>query len=261
MSLSKELIGKKARLLAASLPGKSKGFAWLAGFQPRPFLKISAARPVNAVYITTKAVVLSSQPQGEYDYLIRVLSEAYGLMTLKMRGVRRPTSRLKIFKEPGVFADLHVWMNPRQTGMARLLTGQVFEDFSQIRHDIARWLAVSQILNFTELFLTPFDPKAQEKLLVVLETLSRLADALPSQTEALVLAAKLKTLDLSGWKFSATQIASLLDANIKEICVMLESGFFPDALSQGNAFKTIHRAVDLHTTHLLERRVTYARLS
>ncbi|MBI2071348.1 MAG: DNA repair protein RecO [Elusimicrobia bacterium] len=180
------------------------------------------------MYIDAHAIVLSSQPLGEYDALVRVLSLEHGLLNLILRGVRRGQSRLKILKEPGIYARLHCWARPDVSALPQLLTGRTIEIFDGLRRDFALFESMLGLLRFGEMFLTPYDTRSEEKFLLLLETLSRLTCGGCQEAAWPALGFKLKMLELSGWRFSSSEPArGFLDAKMRAICGSLERGVFP----------------------------------
>ena len=186
--------------------------------------------------------------------LVRLLSADYGLLRSRLRGVRRATSRLKILKEPGVFADLHFWGRP-SAEISQLLTGVTLESFVGARDRWQRLCAVAGILAFAEAFTTPFDSRSKDKLALTLECLGRLdgAKANNANEEGLVLAYKLRFLDLSGWRFSVNDTARFsLDAKMQNLCRAFEEGKWP-AVEEEGFLRSVERAVDLYADALRDK--------
>ncbi|MBI4669883.1 MAG: recombination protein O N-terminal domain-containing protein [Elusimicrobia bacterium] len=177
------------------------------------------------MYFETFAVILSSEPSGEFDYIVHLLCGRRGLVTARLQSARKAGSRLKILKEPGVYAALHLWSRDQTAGtICRLLTGQVLEIFPQARcgGQTLEWLIVA--LNFARTFLTPFDMRAGEKMSLVLETLAKL-NSMNVELPATMLGYKLKMLELSGWKLSKADTGlRFLDTNSRRLCAALEEG-------------------------------------
>ncbi|MBI4063082.1 MAG: recombination protein O N-terminal domain-containing protein [Elusimicrobia bacterium] len=205
------------------------------------------------MYFDTQALILKSEPVAEHDYLIRALSEDCGILTARLRGVRRGSSRLKIFKEPGVFADMHLWGDPGHGGVCTFLTGRALEDFGFVRRDMESWESFLGILEFTRLFSIPFDFRSREKLQLILQTLKRGVFTEESLRPALFLKIRLKILELSGWKFSDSETARrFLDAKIREFCRVFEEGSIPPLDEESR--RAIEQILGLYTTSLLERK-------
>ena len=180
-------------------------------------------------YFSAEAVVLRSGARGEFDAYVILCSPQYGLLTLKMPGVRRARSKLKPFKEPAIHAELHCYGKPNQNRIPTLLTGRILGSFESLRTSYGKLKCALSILRFSELFLTPFDPKAKEKFLLLIETMNQLTRCPDSVGRTPfggfpLLAYKLKVLDLSGWRFSASDAArTILDDKMLGHCENLEN--------------------------------------
>jgi len=195
-------------------------------------------------------LILYSFPIGEFDFLVRALSGERGLLTLKLRGARRPRARLRFLKEPGIFADLHLYGKPEQAKPVQMLTGTILESFEGARENFENFHAAADVLKFARDFSTAFDSRSQEKLCLTLETLARLALG-PSPAYA-VIAYKLKMLEMSGWKLSSSELALTgFDPAAVALCERLEQGGRPLGHEAGLAAK-LERMLALHAERLLE---------
>lgn len=200
------------------------------------------------MYLKTNAIILRSTPVGEFDFWVRAASAQWGLMTLVLRGARRPGARLKFLKEPGIYADLQLYGKPSGDRTMQLLTGTILESFLEWRESLESFRRGLGLLRFSETFMTPFDPKAEEKVCLILETLACLAQGFTSR-EALALSFKLKMLDLSGWRLSANNAASYLDPLTQDACLALESGRL--AAVEPQSLATLDSVVSLYVDRLI----------
>ncbi|MBI4369310.1 MAG: hypothetical protein HY547_03660 [Elusimicrobia bacterium] len=204
------------------------------------------------MYFGTLAITLSSFPVGEADVLLRVCSPDYGLLVLRQRSARCGSSRLKIFKEPGVFADAHCWGRPSDHSAAQLLTGRPLEIFERLRRDEEKLIYLGQALALTQRFLLPHDPKAEAKFLLLIEFLARLDSGFDGILGMVLL--QLKMLELSGWKFSTSEPArQFLDAKMRNQSQLLEIGILPSSNS-GFDGERLMKILDFYAQGLLEDR-------
>lgn len=206
------------------------------------------------MYFNTCAIILASEPIGEYDYLVDVCSGQFGLLRLKLSGARRPGGRLKIFKEAAHFVDLQLYgrLSSEQNFSLKILTGRVLESFASVRLAPQSLAIALAVLDFTKLFLVPFDQRSQEKLELLLETLGYLSFSLTIHSlQALILVYKLKVLRLSGWSFVASDLAqSALDPELKEKLRLLEEGSFESPMGTVPLEK-FNRILELHVQKIV----------
>ncbi len=204
------------------------------------------------MYFSTQAVILSSWPLGDYDCLIYALAREHGLLTLKLCGARRSRSRLSALKEPGMLADLLCY-GRQQAGICRLITGKLVEEFLPMRADWRSMAAALGLLRFTQRLLTPYDPRADEKFALLLETLAKSSSS--HDLKAVVIEHKLKMFELSGWQLSASDLAKeRFDDSMRELCRCAEQGRWPsDATADGRSLERFDRIIDLHLERIVSR--------
>lgn len=181
---------------------------------------------MSSKYFGTQAVVLSSRFQGEFDAQVALATPQWGLLQAKMPGVRRGRSRLKPLKEAGVWVDVNLYGKPGQSRPLTLLTGRIVKSFGGLRTNLEAFKLLFETLRFSEVFLVLFDSQSQEKFNLLVRTLEALeSDSDSGLAQGLALSYKLKVLDLSGWRFSASDWArASLDDKMIQLCKNLEAG-------------------------------------
>lgn len=206
-----------------------------------------------AHYLNTQALILSSRPRGDYDMWVSLASPDFGLTQAKMTGVRRPRSRLKALKEPGVFADIQLYGKIGQANPLTLLTGKVIDDFAGLRRDFNALKSSLDLLRFAEAFLTPFDSRADDKLNLLLDALRGLSQSNAQDIVGRILAvAKVQILNLSGWRFGLSDVAkTALSPSLLSFCETLEMN--NDCVSQEQDYNKLNYFIDLYAGELLAR--------
>ncbi len=139
-------------------------------------------------------IVLGGVNFGENDKILNVFTLEQGVVSAKIKGVKKAGAKLKFASEPFCFAEFLF----AKTGKNRTVTGAtLIESFYPIREDLEKYFAGGTILEFCKKFLIEgICDKALFSL--VIQTLKDLAfsDVLPHQTLIKFL---LSALSLSGY--------------------------------------------------------------
>ncbi len=92
------------------------------------------------------AIVIKTVPYMDYDAIVTLFT-ADGVLTAKMKGIKRATAKLKFAGEPFCFAEyiLHEKQGKRTVTGASLIDG-----FYGIRKDYERFLCASVVLEFVQ---------------------------------------------------------------------------------------------------------------
>jgi len=107
------------------------------------------------MYFQDQAIILFSQPQREYDLLIKAYTSKYGKIILKARGAQKIISKLAGHLQPITLSELN-WVSGKSSHQ---LTGaETISSFSNLKKDIVRTSYALYFLELVDLSSQPEHP-------------------------------------------------------------------------------------------------------
>ena len=92
-------------------------------------------------------IVIKSMPYLDYDSLTTIFTAEKGLLTAKLKGVKKATAKLKFAGEPFCFAEFIII---EKQGKRTIKTASLIDGFYELRNDYERFLCGSVVLDFCQ---------------------------------------------------------------------------------------------------------------
>lgn len=97
-----------------------------------------------------RGVVLNSINYGENDKILTVFTLEKGVVTAKIKGVKKAGAKLKFASEPFCFAE---FMFSFTSGKRTVIGASLFDSFYPLREDVEKYFSGGTMLEYTKRFL------------------------------------------------------------------------------------------------------------
>ena len=156
-----------------------------------------------------RGIVVSNVNYGESDKILGIFTLEKGIVSAKIKGVKKAGAKMKFASEPFCFAE---FVFSERAGKRTVIGASLIDSFYPIREDVERFFAGGTVLEYTKKFLYE-GIKNQEYFLLLIETLKSLAYGDQRATE-ITASFLLKALNLSGYGIT-TSNCSLCEEEIE----------------------------------------------
>ena len=164
------------------------------------------------------AVVIKSVDYGENDKILTLFSLERGVISARIKGVKKQSAKLKVFAEPFCFSE---YVLVSKNNFFTVINGSVLENFYSIRLDIEKFYAGNVLLEFIRKF-SPENVIAKELFAALITTLKNLSAS--DNTDYNLLSFLIEGLKETGYALSVNSCASCGSEEIKRAFFDFSSG-------------------------------------
>ncbi len=187
-----------------------------------------------------KGIVLFCVNYGESDRILTIFTLEKGVVSAKIKGVKKAGAKLKFASEPFCFAEFLFSTSSNK----RIVTGaSLIDSFYPLREDIVKYYAGATVLEFNRKFLQENIISSSAFLLTV-ETLKDLAYS-KKQPEQVLAGYLISSLSLAGYALDLQGCHNCGSALSGSVTFDYETGGFYDSECRKENFREINYATYL----------------
>ena len=118
------------------------------------------------------AVVIRSVDYGENDKILTLFTMEKGVISARIKGVKKQSAKLKVFAEPFCFSE---YVLVSKNNFFTVINASIRENFYSIRLDIEKFYAGNAILEFVRKF-SPENVEAKELFFALINAMKSLSE-------------------------------------------------------------------------------------
>lgn len=118
-----------------------------------------------------RGIVLGGVNFGESDKILKIFTLEKGVVSAKIKGVKKAGAKLKFASEPFCLVEFIFSVS---SGRRTIIGASLIDSFYPVREDIEKYFSASVVLEFNKLFL-PENILSEEMFLLSINTLKELA--------------------------------------------------------------------------------------